>query len=129
MKILKNSIVPIFLSTAWIGLNEFFRNQFLFIDYWTEHYQGLGLTFPTEPINSAVWGVWSLVLVISIYIISGKFNLWHTTFLSWIVGFVLMWLVIGNMGVLPYKILFFAVPWSFLEVFGASYLCKKMIKS
>jgi len=43
-------------------------------------------------------------------------------------GFVLMWLVIGNINVLPYGILIFAVPLSVLEAFIATLIIKKMKK-
>lgn len=64
----KKSIVIIVASTAWISLSEFFRNELLFKNYWTDHYEKLGIVFPSEPINGVVWGLWSLVLATLIYI-------------------------------------------------------------
>jgi hypothetical protein len=84
--------------------------------------------FPSEPINGAVWGLWSLLFAISIFIISKKFSLVATTFLSWLVGFVLMWVVIGNLNVLPYGILIYAIPLSLLEAFIAAFIIKKLSK-
>jgi hypothetical protein len=46
--------------------------------------------------------------------------------LSWFVGFVLMWVVIGNMGVLPKGLLYIAIPLSLLEAFLASFIIKKL---
>lgn len=123
---LKKTILPILLATIWISISEFVRNTFLVHKYWIEHYQKLGLTFPEQPINGAVWGIWSLCFAAVILIISKKFSILQTTFLSWIIGFVLMWLVIGNMGFLPFGILRFAIPLSLLESFVASYIIKKM---
>jgi len=122
---MKKTILPILLATVWISISEFVRNEFIVKSYWTSHYEKLGLVFPSEPVNGAVWGLWSLLFAISIFIISKKFTLLQTTFLSWFVGFVLMWVVIGNMGVLPAGILLFAVPLSLLEAFIASYIIKK----
>jgi len=121
----KKTILPIFLATIWISLSEFIRNEFLLKSYWIDHYQKLGLVFPAEPIHGAVWGLWSLLFAIAIYIISKKFSLIQTTLLAWWVGFVLMWLVIGNLGVLPYGLLIFAIPLSLLESFFAAYIIKK----
>jgi hypothetical protein len=45
--------------------------------------------------------------------------------LAWLVGFALMWVVIGNLGVLPKGILYFAVPLSLLEAFLAVIIIKK----
>lgn len=129
MKILRKTILPILLATIWISISEFVRNTFLLHDYWINHYNNLGLTFPEEPINGAVWGIWSLCFAIGIYIISQKFSLIQTTFLSWFVGFVFMWLVIGNMGVLPFGILPFAIPLSLLEVFLAVLIIRKLSAS
>jgi len=125
MTIIKNTILPIFLATIWISISEFVRNEFIVKSYWTGHYEKLGLVFPSEPINGAVWGLWSLCFAIVIFIIAKKFSLLQTTLLSWFAGFVLMWIVIWNMSVLPTGLLLFAVPLSLLEAFLASFIIKK----
>lgn len=126
MPLLKKIILPVLLATVWISISEFVRNEFILKHYWIEHYQDLGLTFPSEPINGAVWGIWSLCYAVSIFIVAKKFTLVETFLLSWFIGFVLMWLVIGNMGVLPMNILYFAIPLSLLEAFLASLIVKKL---
>ena len=68
----------------------------------------------------------SLCFAIAIFILAKKFSLLQTTLLAWFVGFVLMWLVVGNMGVLPYRILPIAIPLSLLEAFLASFIIKKL---
>jgi hypothetical protein len=124
MKYFKFTILPILLATIWISFSEFVRNEFLVKSFWVEHYQGLGLTFPSEPLNGAVWGIWSLLFAIAIFIIAKKFPMVQTTFISWLVGFVLMWVVLGNLGVLPYGLLVYAVPLSILEAGIASLIIK-----
>jgi hypothetical protein len=126
MNFLKKTVLPVFAATVWISISEFARNQFLVKKFWDTHYSSMGLVFPSEPINGAIWGVWSLLFAVNIFIISKKFNLLHTTFLSWFVGFVLMWVVTGNLGVLPFEILFLAVPLSLLEAFLASFIIRKL---
>jgi len=128
MDTLKKSILPVFIATIWISLSEFVRNTFILHDYWTDHYTKLGMTFPEESVNGAIWGVWSLCFAIAIYIISRKFSLVQTAFLSWFVGFAFMWLVIGNMGVLPFEILYLAIPLSLLEAFFATFIVVKLSK-
>jgi phosphoglycerol transferase MdoB-like AlkP superfamily enzyme len=123
---MKKTVLPILLATVWISVSEFVRNEFIAKSYWTEHYEKLNLVFPAEPINGAIWGVWSLLFAIAIFIISKKFSLLQTTFLSWFVGFVLMWVVAWNLGVLPVGILIIAVPLSLLEAFVASFIIKKL---
>jgi hypothetical protein len=41
-------------------------------------------------------------------------------------GFVQMWTVIGNLGVLPFGILGIALPWSLGEAFGAAWIVKRL---
>ncbi len=124
----KRSFIAILLTTVWISLSEFFRNEIILKDYWVEHYANLGLIFPSEPINGVVWGVWSLVAAIIIFVISQKFTFWRAVSFSWFVLFVPMWLVTGNMSVLPFSILYFAVPLSLLEVWVAMLIIQKLDK-
>jgi hypothetical protein len=126
MKHLRTTILPVFLATAWISISEFVRNEFLFKSFWTDHYNDLGMVFPSEPINGAIWGIWSLMFAIAIFILAKKFNLVQTFLLSWFVAFIFMWLVVGNLGVLPYRILIFAVPLSLLEAFLATVIIKRI---
>jgi len=123
---LKKAALPVFLATIWIGASEFVRNEFLLKSYWNEHYTKFGLVFPSEPINGAVWGLWSLLFAVAVYVISKRYTLIQTTLLSWFVGFVFMWVVLGNLGVLPYRLLVFAVPLSLLESFIAAAIIKKL---
>ena len=123
----KKTILPVIAATIWISISEFVRNELLLKSYWIEHYSGLGLVFPSDPVNGAVWGLWSLLFAIAIYIFSKKYSLIETTMLAWFVGFVLMWVVIGNMNVLPFGILVFAIPLSLFEAFLAAFIIRKMM--
>ncbi|MCB0629775.1 MAG: hypothetical protein R2824_12575 [Saprospiraceae bacterium] len=122
----KKTILPILLATIWISVSEFVRNELLLKTYWVEHYEKLGLVFPSEPVNGAVWGLWSLLFAVAIFIIAKQFTLIQTSLLAWLVGFVLMWVVLGNMGVLPYKLLIAAVPLSLLEAYFAAFIIFKL---
>jgi hypothetical protein len=123
---LRKTFIPLLLATLWISISEFVRNEFLLKSFWTEHYGKMGLTFPAEPVNGATWGVWSLLFAVTVYILSKKYSLVHTALISWFVGFVLMWVVIGNLGVLPYRMLFVAIPLSLLEAFIAALIVKRL---
>lgn len=124
--LLRKTFLPVFIATIWISISEFVRNEFLLKSYWAGHYESLGLQFPSEPVNGAVWGIWSLCFAVFIFIIQKKFTFLQTIFICWFAGFVLMWLVTGNMMVLPFGILYFAVPLSILEVFLAAFIIKKL---
>lgn len=122
----KKVILLILVTSLWISLSEFVRNEYFLKHLWTGHYENMGLTFPSEPVNGMIWGLWSLLFAIAIYLISRKFSMTHTFLLSWFVGFVLMWVVTANMGVLPMEILVYAIPLSLLEAFIATYLIFKI---
>lgn len=129
MNFLRNAILPILLATIWISGSEFIRNEVVLKSYWTDHYESLGLVFPSEPLNGAIWGIWSLFFAIAIYVISRKFSFIQTIFIAWFVGFVLMWIVLGNMGVLPLGLLYLAVPLSIFEVLMAVLIMVNVAKS
>ena len=122
---MSRKIISVLLATIWISISEFVRNQFILQSYWTAHYQNMGLTFPAAPINGAIWGVWSLCFAVVVYFIARQYNLLQAAAISWLIGFVMMWLVIGNLGVLPYGILPIAIPLSMLEAFVAAWIIKK----
>jgi hypothetical protein len=128
MQIIKR-ISPVLLATVWISISEFVRNEFLVKQQWVDHYQQMGLQFPSSAVNGAVWGLWSLLFAVAIAILSKKFTFLQTAFLAWFVGFVLMWVTIGNLGVLPYGILVYAIALSLLESFVAVWIVKKTSKS
>ncbi|HUN56215.1 MAG TPA: hypothetical protein VMU29_13775 [Smithella sp.] len=126
MNLKTRSAMAIILSGIWINASEFFRNNVLLKTYWAEHYQRLGMTFPSEPKNGILWMVWGFLFAAAIYIVSRKFSLIQTTLISWFMAFVLMWIVIFNLNVLPCGILVYAIPLSLLEAFIGSYICFKI---
>ena len=119
-------VLALLSATVWISISEFVRNQFLLKQYWIDNYKSLGLVFPLEPVNGAVWGIWSVLFAALIFILAQKFSLIQTALISWFAAFVMMWVTIGNLMVLPYGILWFAVPLSLLEAFVASWIIKKI---
>ena len=126
MNVQSRSIIAVILTSIWVNASEFVRNEVLLKKYWVDLYQSLGMTFPSEPKNGMIWVAWGFLFAIAIYWVSRKFNLIHTALLSWLMAFVLMWVVTLNLNVLPSAILIYAVPLSLLEAFIGSYLCIKI---
>lgn len=112
-------------STLWISLSEFVRNEFLVQSDWVTHYQKMGLQFPNAPINGMVWGIWAFCMSILIQSLIKKYSVIETVIITWFTCFVMMWLVIGNLHVLPLGILGLAIPLSLLECFIATLLIRK----
>jgi len=126
MNLRSQGIITVMLTGIWVNASEFFRNEILLKTYWVDHYQSLGMTFPSEPENGMIWVAWGFLFATAIYFISRKFNLMHTTLISWFMVFVLMWIVTWNLNVLPIAILIYAVPLSLLEALIGAYICKKI---
>jgi hypothetical protein len=114
------------LTGIWVNASEFFRNEILLKKYWVDYYKSLGMTFPSAPLNGVVWIVWGFLFGLAIYLISRKFSLMQTALISWLMAFVLMWIVTWNLNVLPIAILVYGVPLSLIEAFIGSYICKKI---
>ena len=74
MNYFKRTLVPILAATIWISISEFVRNEFLLKKFWIDHFESMGLIFPSEPLNGAIWGIWSLLFATAVYIIAKKFN-------------------------------------------------------
>jgi hypothetical protein len=119
------SVISVMLTGIWVNVSEFIRNEVLLKTYLVDHYQSLGMNFPSTPKNGIIWVVWGFLFAITIYLISRKFRLTQTALISWLMAFVLMWVVTFNLNVLPGTILIYAVPLSLLETFVGSYICLK----
>ena len=120
------TVVAVLAITAWISVHEFVRNQVVLVEHWTAHYAGLGLAFPAAPLNGAVWGLWALLFAVAVVWLAQRYTLWAVGLTAWWMGFVLMWVVIGNLGVLPVGFLPVAVPWSLVEAFGAAWIAHRL---
>lgn len=120
------AFLAIFSATVWISVSEFVRNEFFLKSYWIDHYNTLGVAFPDAAINGIVWGVWSLGLAILCFVLLSRFSLLQSVFISWFAAFVLMWLVVGNLHVLPFGLLIYAIPLSILECYLACLIIKTL---
>jgi len=125
---MKKKILAVFISGLWISFSEFFRNEILFKNYWLDKYASLGMEFPSEIINNFMWGIWSFLFAGCIIFLLRKLKCYEVFMISWIMVFVLMWITIGNLNVLPYKLLFFAIPLSIIETGGAVFIGKIILK-
>lgn len=127
MNTFKKTILPVLLTGIWINISETIRWEFLVKKYWIDHYESLNLFFPTELMNNITWMIWGFLFAVVIFILSKKFNLIQTTLLSWFVVFVLLWIVLWNVGVLPNGMLWYVAPLSLLETFVGAFICKRFI--
>ena len=123
----KQLVLAVVGAGIWMNLNEFIRNEILLKQNWIDGFKEIGLIFPSEPINGAIWGLWTMIFVVLLVWLITKFNVFTSAIITWGLGFLLLWLAMWNMGVLPGGILYWAVPWSFIEVYVAGLICAKLI--
>lgn len=126
MEYFKRVVLPILVTGIWINISETIRWVFFVEPYWIEYYQNLNLTFPRGLTNNIIWMIWGFGFAAVIFILSKKFNLFQTTILSWFVTFVMLWLVLWNIEILPVGFLWFVIPLSFIEAFVGALICNKM---
>jgi hypothetical protein len=124
---MNKNLLAFLASGIWISLSEFIRNELLFKSFWLQKYASLGLQFPSAPINNALWGIWSLFLAGVTLFLTRKIRFFESVLVLWILAFPMMWIAIGNLNVLPMRLLLYAVPLSVLEVAVAAVLCKRIV--
>lgn len=107
-------------------VSEIIRNELLIKHLWVNGFKEIGLSFPSNPINGAIWGVWAFIFVSILAWLTTKFDALKSTVISWVMGFVLLWIAMWNMGVMPGELLFWAVPWSLIEVYIAAVICVRI---
>lgn len=129
MKNYKRIIISILITGIWINLSESIRWIFLIKPFWIEKYQELNIAFPDENVNMIAWMIWGFFYAATIFILSKKFNLLQTTFLSWFIAFAMMWIVVWNVGILPTGMLWFNIPLSLIETFIGAFICIKYFKN
>ncbi len=124
---MKKTMLAILGTGVWINVSEFLRNELLFKRHWLAKYEALGLEFPSAPVNGMLWVLWGFVFAGCIVAVRRRASFMETVALCWTMGFVLMWIVIGNLGVLPFALLPVAVPWSVVEVMLAAFIAQRIM--
>ena len=120
-------LLAVLVAGLWMNVSEFVRNELLLKDVWLNGFSEIGLPFPSGPVNGAVWGLWAFVFVAVLVLMTRKFGVIHSTLMSWTLGFVLLWMAMWNMGVLPEGLLYWAVPWSLCEIYLAALIADRIL--
>jgi hypothetical protein len=124
---IKKTIWQILLVSIWINVSETLRWMLFSKPYINKHYQTINLVLPNEPINGIIWLIWGIIIAVMIFIISKKFTVLQTTFIIWVIVFVMHWFALWNFAVLPINILWLVVPLSLIEVYVGALICKKFL--
>ena len=124
---MKKIVLATLAAGIWMNASEFIRNELLLKDQWVSGFESLGLGFPGTPINGMVWGLWAFTMCAVIVVLLKQLSVLRATIVTWVLGFVLMWVAMLNLGVFPKGLLAIAIPWSFIEVYGAAFIAKKVL--
>jgi hypothetical protein len=123
----KKAIWQILLVSLWINIFETLRWMLFAKPDIDMHFKAVNLVLPNEPINNILWLIWGIIIAVMIFIISKKFKVFQTTFIVWITVYVMHWIALWNMAVLPINILWLAVPLTFINIFVGALICAKFI--
>jgi hypothetical protein len=116
MKNYQKAIWQILLVSLWINIIETLRWILFAKPDIDMHFKAANLVLPNEPINNLLWLIWGIIIAVMIFIVSKKFKVLQTTFIVWITVYVMHWIALWNMAVLPINILWLAVPLTFINV-------------
>ena len=128
MNNLKKVGLPILLTGIWINISITIGWMLILKSYWVEKYQSLNIVYPLGLMNNIVWMIWGFMLATVIFILSKKFTLVQTTFISWFVAFIMLWVIIWNIGVLPTKMLYFNILNTLFITYIGAVICNKLTK-
>ncbi len=117
MKNYKKAIWQILLVSLWINIFESLRWVIFAKPDIEMYFKVANHVLPNQPINNILWMVWGVIIAIMIFIISKRFKLLQTTFIVWITVYVMHWIALWNMAVLPVNILWLAFPLTLINVF------------
>lgn len=123
----KKTIWQILLVSIWINIFETIRWMLFARPYIDMHFKAANLILPNEPVNNILWLIWGIIIAVMIFIISKKFNVLETTFIVWITVYILHWIALWNMTVLPINILWLAVPLTFINVLVGALICSRLM--
>ncbi len=124
MENLKKAIWKILLVSIWINIFETLRWMLFAKPEIDMHFKAANLVLPNEPINNLLWLIWGIIIAVMIFIVSKKFKVLQTTFIVWITVYVMHWIALWNMAVLPINILWLAVPLTFINVLVGALISK-----
>ena len=120
-------VLAILAAGIWMNLSEFVRNELLFKDLWVNGFSAIGLSFPSDPVNGAIWGLWAFIFVTVLVLLTRAVGVIMSTVMAWVLGFVLLWIAMWNLGVLPDGLLYWAMPWSLVEVYVAALIASRIL--
>ena len=124
---MKRFWIAVVASGMWMNLSEFIRNEFVIKHVWIKGFEEIGLSFPSAPVNGLVWVIWTFIFCAVLTTLNMRFNALRSTIICWVTGFGLLWIAMWNIGILPKGILYWAVPWSFVEVYVAAFICNRIV--
>jgi hypothetical protein len=124
MKDHKKAIWQVIILSIWINAAETIRWIVFAKPYFISHYQKMNIEPPSGPLYLIIWFVWGVLLALLIYIISRKFSLIETTIIIWLSVYSGIWIMLFNLSLVTFQILFAIAAFCFIEIFIGSLISK-----
>jgi hypothetical protein len=117
----------VLIVSLWVNIFETLR-WILFVKPDIDiYFKSANLVLPNGPINNMLWLIWGIIIAVMIFIISKKYKVLQTTFIVWVTVYVMHWIALWNMAVLPINILLLAVPLTFINVLVGALICNRFL--
>jgi hypothetical protein len=124
MKDFKKAIWQVFILSIWINIAETIRWIAFSKPYFVSHTQNMNVEQPSGPLYLIIWFVWGILVALLIYIISQKFSYLKATFIIWFSVFSGVWIMLINLRIVTFPILFAIAAFCFIEIFIGTLICK-----
>jgi hypothetical protein len=124
----KKAFWQVLLVSLWVNIFETLRWMLFAKPDIDIHFKAANLVLPNEPVNNILWLIWGIIIAVMIFIISKKFKVLQTTFIVWIIVYVMHWIALWNMAVLPINVLWLAVPLNFINVLVGALICNRFLR-
>ena len=124
MKYYKKAIWQVIILSIWINVAETIRWIVFAKPYFISQYQKMNIEPPSGPLYLIIWFAWGVLLALLIYIISRKFSLIETTIIIWLSVYSGIWIMLFNLSLVTFPILFTIAAFCFIEIFVGSLISK-----
>ena len=124
MKDYKKAICQVIILSIWINLAETIRWIAFAKPYFVSQYQNMNIEPPSGPLYLIIWFVWGVLVALLIFIISQKFSYLKATFIIWFSVFSGVWIMLINLRIVTFPILFAIAAFCFIEIFIGTLISK-----
>jgi hypothetical protein len=117
---LKSSLTPIIAGWVWISGCEYGINQVWLKSQWDDYFGAIGVTYPGDITNLALWAGWCLAYAIAMRMMLARFGALFAGIITWILVFGLTMISLSNFGMMDTEMLKLFAMGSLAEAISAA---------